>query len=58
MAPMAEVDIDISDHHSFFQLAVARLALVEAVAVVVLEDLEAEALEAADQVEVGKSITN
>ena len=53
---MAEVDIDISDPHSFSQWAEAPRALVEAAAVVVLVDLEAEALEAADLVEAGKSI--
>ena len=53
---MAEVDIDISDLHSFSLLVVARLALVEAAAAVVLVDLEAEALEAADLEEAGKSI--
>ncbi len=53
---MAEVDIDILDLHSFSLLVGARLALVEAAAVVVLVDLEAEALEAADLEEAGKSI--
>jgi hypothetical protein len=53
---MAEVGIDISDLHSFFLSAVGRLALVEAVVVVAVADLEEEASEAADLAEAGKGL--